>query len=89
MKTKTIEEVLEEYVAENAEQIESFRRAYRELRRYHLMAKCCVTGCGAPATQMQIWVKHMRVAFYCDDCQDEFCIPILEKQTAVPPEVIA
>lgn len=89
MRSKTAKETLEEYVAENAEQIESFRRAYRELRRYHLMATCCVTGCGAPATQMHIWVKHMRVAFYCDDCQDEFCIPILEKQTSVVEEVSA
>lgn len=86
MKTKTIEEVLEEYVAENAEQIESFRKAYRELRRYHLMAKCTVRGCDTQATHMHIWVKSMRVAFYCDDHQDEFCIPILANQTAVPQE---
>ncbi len=86
MKTKTVQEVLEEYVAENAEQIESFRKAYRELRRYRLMAKCCVRGCDAPTTQMHIWVRTMQVAFYCDDHQDEFCIPILEKQAAVSQE---
>jgi len=83
VKSKTVKEVLEEHVAENATEIGAFRNAWRELTSYHIVAYCGVKGCGARATHMHFWVKpYKQVALYCEECRDEFCIPILEKQTA-------